>query len=1740
MKQRFTLYASIALMFLVWLVPRSANAQLKCPNSGLDSIQQVCIDIACGPRVTITWPAHASNCYSITVHDGGGAVIINQTNLTGKASHSITFSKIAAGLVDSSRFTINEQCGNTGVGNCNGTNIDVLVGVIPPLDSAGTWKFENTDKTGLTGRGDPAMNTQDSAVAFTPASPTNVPDLSVEATLAGSNGTTTRPTCTMGTMSMDAMWTFGATFKAGVLDSLTYCTFTDAARTMPTMGSDSVGTKILSATDTKHDFKITGLAAGTYYTKIIAYAGTCRDSVIVTNIVHPGADEPILACHDKINLSVDGQCMAEFNVAMILAGSANICGLNLVDSLVLKHGKTGAVIATVNAGDGNADTIRLNDASAYIHKELVLEVHSTNDTVSNWCWGLVLIEDKLAPILTRDTLQVIPCYKFTGDFLELIKVKDCDPDPVVKLTSKTIITDCPPGDSIMKRIIRTFTATDKWGNTSSQCTDTLDIRRLDANITGGATGVLDIHGLKRPLNRVLVDGGAQDTVPFICDSRFPFADYDHDHIPDPVDTLFDDHGGFLLGAGVPTIDTVIDGVVWKFEFHPSNYVHIHENVSRLLETCKTAVTYSDLILPRIGCVQKVVRTWTIREWACGQKTTLEFIQFIEIVDTLGPSFDVPANMKVTTNLKTCERYMRIPPPTNIIDFCKKPEFTDVIVNVINGVNVGTLGTKSGTFDPVNGGFLNIPLGLDTVIYCVFDDCHNVSKDTLIIEVVDETPPVVICKDRIIVGIAEEGPMGKGEVWVPATVFDNGTYDDCGLKEICVARMDDLDAFDALEAAGVGNRVGDEHGPWYVPLSALVTACGRQYEKSGTNSAGVDYIIRYDLCTPKMMLCCADVDSIVMVVVRATDKAGNKNECMVEVEAQDKRKPQIHCPPDLTIDCRFDFASDSLGNIFGEVVEQGQQQNIDIPPHYILGVESGKDLVDGVWFGNCSATVTVTKEENIDQCRQGYIMRTFIVTSNNGSTAKCKQKITLSGEKVLKAKDIRFPNDTTFESCADPSQFGPDITGNPWVTEDDCTLIGWGYEDLTVRFNNNTGDACFKIIRQWTVIDWCKAPSLTLATGTQIIKINDIIDPVITGAVDGICPSKTVDALDNKCKDGFVELFQSGTDNCTEGANLLWTIAFDADDDGDIDAVYTRTGATADISGDYPIGTHRLTWEVRDQCGNDKDVCVQMLTVRNIKEPTPVCITTLTGSLMPVDDGSSQNGQPNDDVAGDGIADGGMLTVWAKEYDIGSSVHPCDYKLVYSFAPDSIVPSRDFTCADLQVIGLSVHVIALDKHTLEIVSSDFCSVVFNLNDNNNTCDTPINNPAGLFIRGNIHTEWQENVPTVEVNLDGVNAAASTLETETDLGGMYAFVDMPLGGSYSVAPTLNKDILNGVSTLDLVLIQKHILGLQKLTSPYKIIAGDINRDRNLSAVDLVELRRVILGITSEFRNNDSWRFVDGEYAFDDPHSPLKEAFRERYDIFDLSRNMIIDFVGIKVGDVNGSVNVTGLLTAPRSSARLSLADVELIPGQTVRVPVSFKGVSQILGYQFTMEYDQRAVTFSGFESGSIVLSAENFGTYGMDAGLVTTSWGGVNAVNVSKEDAFVLEFEVHKAGRLSEVLSISSSVTASEAYSADEEVLGLTLEFTGAKDVLSSGYELFQNTPNPFSETTSIGFMLPIDTEATISIYDVTGKLVKEYSGSFAKGLNTIDVDKAQLNAAGVLYYTLDTEEFTSTRRMVLIK
>ncbi len=128
-------------------------------------------------------------------------------------------------------------------------------------------------------------------------------------------------------------------------------------------------------------------------------------------------------------------------------------------------------------------------------------------------------------------------------------------------------------------------------------------------------------------------------------------------------------------------------------------------------------------------------------------------------------------------------------------------------------------------------------------------------------------------------------------------------------------------------------------------------------------------------------------------------------------------------------------------------------------------------------------------------------------------------------------------------------------------------------------------------------------------------------------------------------------------------------------------------------------------------------------------------------------------------------------------------------------------------------------------------------------------------------------------------------------------------------------------------------------------------------------------------------------------------------------------------------------------------------------------------------------------------------------------------------------------------LNQISGIQNEVKAMDRSMLVKDQLGITGiggRPLSSSSTLVSGYQLWQNQPNPFRDETSIGFALPAQMHATISIYDVTGRLVKSMEGNFAKGFNQVRFRKSNLPSSGIFYYRLNTEQFTASRKMIMIE
>ena len=609
------------------------------------------------------------------------------------------------------------------------------------------------------------------------------------------------------------------------------------------------------------------------------------------------------------------------------------------------------------------------------------------------------------------------------------------------------------------------------------------------------------------------------------------------------------------------------------------------------------------------------------------------------------------------------------------------------------------------------------------------------------------------------------------------------------------------------------------------------------------------------------------------------------------------------------------------------------------------------------------------------------------------------------------------------------------------------------------------------------------------TYQQVIKVQDQVDPVFTNGcvIPDVCievgctatvvlPTPEI----SECNPDYV--FQ-GTAQIQVGG--VWLNGFQP------------------VSNLAP-GTYNVRYVADDNCNNTKE-CLTTLTVKDCKKPTPYCKNGIIVEIMQT----------------------GMVEVWASDLN-DNSFDNCPGALKLSFSADVTDIGNVYTCDDNPPTTIPVELWVTDAAG----NQDFCETFIVLQDNMFACndDDPI-------VAGNIANEDDLEVEGVAVNLNSPQGSDFNVTTTTT--GIYN-VPVAAGHDYTVTPVYDENPLNGVTTFDLVLISKHILGVTPLGSPYKIIAADANKSGSVTTFDLVEIRKLILYINSDFPNNTSWRFVDASFNFPNVNNPFATTFPEVINLNDvIAASLNNNFVAVKVGDVNSSAAVN-LLGAAEDRTMvgdlvINADDAKVEAGQ--EYTVEFKATDfNVSGFQFSMNFDQKALEFVGVVSG--LAEANNFGTTMVNDGVLTASWNNDEAKRLATGDVvFGLTFKAIQSGRLSEMMNISSSYTVAEAYNSNNELLNVALSFNN--NLVTGAFDLYQNTPNPFASVTTIGFYLPEATSATLTISDVQGKVVKVIKGDYSKGYNTVKLNRSDIGAAGVLSYRLDTDSDSATRKMILV-
>ncbi|MEM6964337.1 MAG: HYR domain-containing protein, partial [Bacteroidota bacterium] len=660
------------------------------------------------------------------------------------------------------------------------------------------------------------------------------------------------------------------------------------------------------------------------YTDAVGATQTCTFSITVNEFVPTSND---ITCNSLVNISLDENCQAVVGADQILEGNNYGC----YDDFQVLFDDGPLEGQPVLLGPGNVGQ--------------TYDVRVVNPS-GNVCWGTILVEDKIPPVLV--------CYD-----LELECDEPLPTEPAPATTANGIVptlTDGGNGGAVGGTVYFTLTnntlfdidiaaqmnitqatlvdvyltAGGHAGNEGNAAVWTL-IGQLDAT-TGPFSGPFPGDGtLTDALGGVPVPPGTWGIALHTLTAAHNYTNgngANQNYSDGTVDLELGSASNGLFGGGIFT-PRVFNGAV--------TYVQNVPQVSPFDSCGPVTVTFEDSVQefdcsPTSNVLEIITRTWTVADGSGNETScTVTYTRIAKELDEI----TIPADITIDCECDEDDIFQN----TNPSDPCTFTTNASLVGQLVTGEPVG-----DGCNIDVTKDDLIIPIcsGSYKVVrtWTLVDWCNNETREEIqIIKVEDSTGPNLVCPADLTIGTTSNACSGNvilpavfptdncsnvdlpvvltasagsltynsfTEEWTlvglplgTSTVTYTAT-DDCGNESTCTQEITVVDNIapiaicDEFTVVGLGSD-GE----------ALIEAI--TFDDGSTDNCGIVSIDARRMDNPNcpgfdgtpfgpvVPFKCCDKGTPIMVEFRVTDAAGNSNTCMVEVEVQDKLDPVIVCP-----------------------------------------------------------------------------------------------------------------------------------------------------------------------------------------------------------------------------------------------------------------------------------------------------------------------------------------------------------------------------------------------------------------------------------------------------------------------------------------------------------------------------------------------------------------------------------------------------------------------------------------------------------------------------------------------------------------------------------------------------------------------------------------------------------------------------------------------------------------------------
>ena len=1131
-------------------------------------------------------------------------------------------------------------------------------------------------------------------------------------------------------------------------------------------------------------------------------------------------------------------------------------------------------------------------------------------------------------------------------------------------------------------------------------------------------------------------------------------------------------------------------------------------------------SYEDAMVTRPDGGITIQRMWIIQDLC--QETLHRYEQYIKLEDNGLPFFSCPENnhfcpiveediMLWPVGQDNCTADIEVPEPVlnNICDLANWTFITEVLRLEANGDST-LFRTLRGEDDRI---ITNVPPGDYFLRYIGVHGELTIEDRYCRIRVADVSEPVMICKLNTNVSLS-----GSGDIRVPIRVVDQFTYDNCGIDTLHFRRF-------LADSSGWG--VWNEN------------------------------FLLFD---------CEDVGFVHEIQLRAVDVYGNSNFCTSYLTVKDNTAPICTGLESVEITC------DSLPDNFNVYDTMQLRLRFGMP-----------EVID-----NCSASArelpAIVTGSN---CTPERIRRRFQAEDVHGnlSTGLFIQDIFIT---PTLSYAVRFPMDTETD-CTDFT--------------DTLLISGAGCDSITVRMLDvllpTEGTECRYVQRNFVVTNWCEwdgeSESIRIGrdencSGSEgdanvwLVRTEDGIyidtdslsnndEPVANSicsnnpvgyirslgdipggryvysqrfkVFDTTAPEVTLTMLDTICVDTGLCRVPVAVgilidDACQIDESLI-VVGIDYNNNGIVEASSNEVG---EISGsfpnyvfkiDLPIGDHRFVFNVTDDCGNTSTT-ERAFRVNDCYVPVLYCRSDRIYNLEAlVEEG---------DIDNDGVIEEAAALVEAADL-ARCNFLDCSGDLTFSVNRVGERYDRDqssifLDCEDRYEVLLELYVWD-EAFNPFIVQPDgsvggsnwrSCVVLVRVQDPNLACNS-CRVEDNITINGNVSTLG--GAP-----LNDVTVSAGTDHTVTNTYGGFQ-IGGTVGNNYVLTADKEIDPRAGLSTIDLLILKRHLLGIERFSNPFLALAADVNRDGVVNLGDMISLQALILGRREFYPTGSSWRFVDA--AWNGEGNPTERIVLGRLEECGFDH----DFIGLRIGDLNDSLGAdAGAEESGRRSNRpvaLELEDQTFKAGQRVDVTLRLENVDDYAGGQLALQWNAGALAYLGKESRELD-SESNFRT-GRD--YVWLSW----SEQLREENLLTMSFRATADGNLRDLITLAAERNfTDEIYAADlnDHPLFLTWKTSETTtdqpvsdivDVLPDAGELSRLLgvlPNPARTVTRLGVYLGSEQDVVLNVTDLNGRKLRSDITRLAAGEQWLSVD-VKAWPAGIYLFNIETVNGLVSGRIV---